>query len=174
MDSGKVIGIVIYGKIKEIHNIWAKWFLYAGSVGSEMASELTHTAISCASRDSKLKTLSRYRDKLLNMIESGEPIEALSFYALKKGFASVADNGLCLILAPEYVYCEMPLEKYDGKIGKQLLEGMGDFVVPLTYEIFSMDRNQTAFNYVMKGKGDDVNRYPTLRILKQGSYLQKR
>lgn len=104
MNSNKVVGIVIYGKMKEIDNIWAKWFVYARSISNEMKSELTHISISCVSLNSKLKVLKRNEKKILKIIENGEYIESISFYALKNGFTSVVDNELCLLLTQEYIY----------------------------------------------------------------------
>lgn len=34
-------------------------------------------------------------------------------------------------------------------------------------EIFTMDKPQVPFNYVFKGMGEDIRKYPTLNILQK-------
>ena len=103
----------------------------------------------------------------MRIINSDKRIDSISFSALKKGFTSILDDEICLILNSKnkYVYCEIPLEKYNEFLGKRILSELGSFIRCKKSEIFSMDKNQVAFNYVMKGKGYDIKQYPTLEIL---------
>lgn len=167
MGSERVVGIVLYGEIKETKDLWKSWLLCAKSISSELDCKLTHISILCNSLNSKLKTLSRSEKRILEAIDNDESIEALSLYALKKGYRSVVGNEMCLILSLKYkyAYCEISYEKYNQSIGKRILGEMGNFVQCKNSEIFSMERNQVAFNYVMKGRGYDVSKYPTLKLL---------
>lgn len=167
MGSERVVGIVLYGESKETKNIWKSWLLYAKTISDELNYKLTHISILCDSLDGKLKTLSRSEKRVLEAIENDESIGALSLYALKKGFRSVVDSEICLILnlKRKYAYCEISFDKYNEPLGKRILSDMGNFIECKNSEVFSMERNQVAFNYVMKGKGYDLSKYPTLEVL---------
>ena len=170
MSRERVVGIVLYGGIKEEKNIWKNWISYAKTLSSELGCKLTHFGILCDSLDRKddaLKTLSRSEKRLLEIVDSDKRIDAISLYALKKGFTSVLDNEMYLILNSKYkyVYCEVSLDKYNESLGKRILGELESFIDCKNSEIFSMERNQVAFNYVMKGKGYDISQYPTLEIL---------
>lgn len=167
MGSERVVGIVLYGEIKETKDLWKTWLLYAKSISGELDCKLTHISILCDSLKSNLKTLSRSGKRILEVIDNDENIQALSLYALKKGYRSVVENEVCLILSSKYkyAYCEISFEKYNQSIGKRILGEMGNFVRGKNSEIFSMERDQVAFNYVMKGRGYDVSKYPTLKLL---------
>lgn len=167
MSSERVVGIVLYGEIKDTEDIWKNWISYAKSISIEQNCKLTHFAILCDCMDGKLKTLNRSEKKLLKIINSDERIDAISFSALKKGATSALDDEMCLILNSKYkyAYCEIPFEKYNETLGKRMLSELGSFIDCKNSEIFSMDKKQVAFNYVMKGKGYDISQYPTLEIL---------
>lgn len=130
MGSERVVGIVLYGEIEETKKIWKSWLLYAKSISSELNYKLTHISILCDSMDSKLKTLSRSEKRVLEVIDNDENIESLSLYALKKGFRSVVENEVCLILSSKYKYAyfEISFEKYNVSIGKRILGEMGNFI----------------------------------------------
>lgn len=167
MNRERVVGVVLYGDIVEKKNMWQNWILYAKSLSNELNYELTHFGILCDCMDSKLKTMNRSEKKLLKVIDDNARIDSISLYSLKKGFTSVLDSEICLILNSKfnYVSCEIPFEKYNESFGKRILSELGSFIECKNSEIFSMDKNQVAFNYVMKGKGYDIKQYPTLEIL---------
>lgn len=55
--------------------------------------------------------------------------------------------------------------------GKELIEKIKSallyFIEMEQCEIFTMDKSKAPFNYVFKGMGEDISKYPTLDILLQ-------
>ena len=141
MSRERVVGIILYGDVKDEKNCWEKWISYAKSISIELNCKLTHFAIVCDGMDGELKTLSRSEKKLLRIINSDKRIDSISFSALKKGFTSILDDEICLILNSKnkYVYCEIPLEKYNEFLGKRILSELGSFIRCKKSEIFSRD-----------------------------------
>ncbi len=169
MSGKRVVGIVMYGEIKENKDIWKDWLIYTKSVSDALDYKLTHYGVECDSlKGDGVKTLSRSGKKLLEAINNYEKIEALSFYSLPKDYHTACGSRelyIDLNAIGKYVYCEFPLEKYNESLGKRMLNEMGNFIVCNKSEIFSMEKSRLAINYVFKGRGDDISEYPTLEIL---------
>lgn len=164
----KVIGIIICGKIKTINDIWQKWLEESEYIIKLSGQTPTHFGIVSKSFEvDKLRTFSRSGKKLKEVISSGELIECLSFYSLKKGFHTVLDSDITLLLHSkrEYVYCEFPIERYDKNLAEEIQNKLIDFVDSGKGEVFSIDKDKVAFNYARKSRGIDINKYPTLQIL---------
>lgn len=174
MGSKSVVGIVMYGEAKEDKNVWKDWLAYAKSVSEMLDYKLTHFGIESDSwKDGNVKTLSRSGKRLLEIIHNYENIEHLSFYSLPKNYhTACGSNELYIDLNArrKYVYCEFPLEKYNESLGERLLNDMGNFIICNKSEIFTMEKSRGAINYVFKGMGDDISKYPTLEILMQNVY----
>lgn len=169
MSGKRVVGIVMYGEIKENKDIWKDWLVYTKSICHALDCRLTHYGVESDSmKDGKVKTLSRSEKKLLEIINNNENIGWLSFYSLPKNYHTVIGDTeafLALDAKRKYVYCEFSLEKYNESLGKRLLNEMGNFIICNKSEIFSMEKSRGAINYVFKGRGDDISKYPTLEIL---------
>ena len=174
MGSKSVVGIVMYGEAKEDKNVWKDWLAYAKSVSEMLDYKLTHFGVESDSwKDGNVKTLSRSGKRLLEIIHNYENIEHLSFYSLPKNYHTASGSKeLYLELYPrgKWVYCEFLLEKYNESLGKELINGMGDFVACHKREIFTVGKDQCTYNYAFKGRGDDISQYPTLEILMQNVY----
>ena len=172
MSDKKIVGIVGYGKFKQLDDFWGKWLDESKSLFSLVGSTPTHIGIKCDTiSDGKIKTLSRSEKKVKEAIYGGETISHMSLYALNKGFHTALDNEFYVSLyrnnykRVDYFYCEMPFEMYNDLIKEKFLASMFKFVEMNKGEIFSMHKKQVAINYANKGKGDDISKYPTLEIL---------
>ena len=71
MSGKRVVGIVMYGEIKENKDIWKDWLIYTKSVSDALDYKLTHYGVECDSlKGDGVKTLSRSGKKLLEAINN--------------------------------------------------------------------------------------------------------
>lgn len=161
--SDRRLGIIIYGKCRQLNDLWRKWLDEAKNLIIITGFVPTHIGISSISmKDGKIKTLSRSEKKIKKIISSGEDIKHMSIYSLKKGFHTALDSDVWVVLNKNYVYCEIPFEKYEEFLIKKIQEILLGFIELEGGEVFLMDKEQVPFNYVIN-RG--MEKYSTLEIL---------
>lgn len=169
--SVKKIGIVIYGTCKHKDHFWEAWLDSAKELIRTIGYVPTHAGITGTSYPAKLRTLARSEQKMRNVIAGGEPVSSLSVYSLPKNFHTANDNHCWLTISnsryshPANAYCEMNFDE----CGKELIETIKNtlliFMEMEQCEIFTMDKDRVPFNYVFKGMGNEIDKYPTLELL---------
>lgn len=135
----------------------------------------THAGIMGTSLSENLRTLRRSEGKMRQVIADGEPVQSLSVYAMPVDFRTESDHLCWLHLADnnwylnkqfeKYAYCEMNLDECSREIVETVKNTLFEFIEMEQCEIFTMEKSQTPYNYVFKGMGEDISRYPTLEIL---------
>lgn len=172
MNNKKVIGIVSYGTFKQLDDFWDRGLEESKKLFSLVGFKPTHIGIkSDTINDGKIKNFNRSEKKVKAAICEGETIAYMTLYALNKGFHTVLDSEFYISFyrnqykKVDYIYCEMPFEKYNSIIRNQIIDFMFVYIDITKGEIFVMDKNEVAVNYASKGQGDDISKYPTLQIL---------
>ncbi|CUX32931.1 hypothetical protein [Clostridium sp. C105KSO13] len=170
--SIKKIGIVIYGVCKNRSGFWEAWTDKAKELICMIGYPPTHAGISGTSLSENLRTLQRSERKMRTVIANGEPVCSLSIYSLPKNYHTALDSNCWLCINDQtwnryskFAYCEMNLEESSEELIERIKSALLDFIEMEQCEIFTMDKSQVPFNYVIKGQGNDVSKYPTLDIL---------
>lgn len=171
----KKLGIVVYGACKKRDGFWEAWLDKAKELVRMIGYAPTHAGIMGTSLSANIRTLRRSEGKMRQVIADGEPVQSLSVYAMPVDFRTESDHLCWLHLADnnwylnkqfeKYAYCEMNLDECSREIVETVKNVLMEFIEIEQCEIFTMEKSQTPYNYVFKGMGEDISRYPTLEIL---------
>lgn len=164
----KKFGIVVYGPCKDRNDLWEAWLNETMELSCAFGHTPTHIGIMCNTiNNGKIRTLRRSEKKIREIITRGEDIRHLSVYALPPDFhTAVGDDTAYFDLEfGEWAFCEMDFKNYSADTVNRIKDTLLDFVEMKDCEVFTMDKSQVLYNYVMKGSGTDLSQYPTLEIL---------
>ena len=111
-------------------------------------------------------------------IHCGEPVKSLSVYSLPRDYHTCLDDNcwLCISITHEseqyekyqnYAYCELNFDECNEELVRQIKDMLLSFIGMEECEIFTMDKSKVPYNYVFKGMGEDIRKYPTLNILQK-------
>lgn len=177
--TAKKVGIVIYGEGKNRSGFWEAWIDKAKELTCMIGYNPTHACILGTSLSDKLRTLRRSERRMREAAAAEQSVSSLAIYSLPKNYNTALDNNcwLCLTLKEgsnqkgnryaNSAYCEMNSEDCSEELLEKIRSVLLDFVEMEQLEIFTMDEDEVPFNYVVRGMGDDISRYPTLHILKK-------
>ena len=174
----KKLGIVTYGIFIYRNGFWEEWLDKAKELIYTIGHTPTHTGITGTSFSSNLRTLKRSEGKTRAVIANGEPVNSLSVYSLPKNYHTCLDDNcwLCLKSAnaleqykkyENYAYCEHNYDECSEDLVQQIKNMLLGFIEMEECEIFTMDKSKVPYNYVFKGMGEDIRKYPTLNILQK-------
>lgn len=170
--KAKKLGIVIYGTCKSRVGFWEEWMDTSKELIHMMGYIPTHASITGTSLSENLRTFQRSERKMREVMANGEPVKSLSVFSLPNSFRCCFDSNCFFAMADgtgnryaKYAYCEMNFEESSKKLVERIKNALFDFIAMEQCEIFTMNETETMYNYVFKGMGDDVDKYPSLKVL---------
>lgn len=167
INNKLTVSITLYGKINKSSEDWRKWYNTSKIICKTLGHIANYFSITGENiTNSKVKTIKRSENKLLEMLEGETNLRSLSLFVLPDKFTSViSDFTITLSRGEGYVTMIMHKNKFLEIEPQEYVNLLKEHISMDYGEIYEMDINECPEMYA--SKANDSSFYKTLNILQK-------